>query len=139
MYSKCGSMCDAQEVFDAMPMKDIVAWNALLTGYARQGERELVLSLFDKMRADNIQPDRVAFLTVLTVCCHAGLMVEAQEYFELMIRVYRITPTIEHFNCLVDLFGRAGHLSEAVGMLDNMPFQPDYVVWSTMLGACQKW
>jgi pentatricopeptide repeat protein len=142
MYSKCGSMREAHEVFEAMPVKDLVAWNAVLTGQARHGETERALELFERMmreEEDGVQPDIVAFLNVLTVCCHAGLVDEARKYFRLMIHGYRIMPSIEHVNCLVDLLGRAGQLDEAVKMLENMPFQPDLVVWSTMLAACHKW
>ncbi|TYK11238.1 pentatricopeptide repeat-containing protein [Cucumis melo var. makuwa] len=33
MYSKCGSIVRAREVFDQIVYKDIVSWNSMLTGY----------------------------------------------------------------------------------------------------------
>ncbi|XP_042441701.1 pentatricopeptide repeat-containing protein At3g16610-like [Zingiber officinale] len=37
MYLKCGCLEDAHEVFCRMPQKDVVAWNALVSGYALNG------------------------------------------------------------------------------------------------------
>lgn len=32
MYEKCGEMAEAQRVFDGISNKDVVAWNAMITG-----------------------------------------------------------------------------------------------------------
>lgn len=139
MYGKCGSMIDAQQVFDALPSRDIVTWNALIAGYARQGESEVVFDLFGKVRHDGFQPDGVTFLGVLTACSHAGLVCKGQEYFEAMTRDYDIRPTSEHYSCMVDLLGRAGHVEEALKMVKTMPFQPHREVWRSLLSSCRKW
>ena len=33
MYAKCGSLEKAKEVFDRLPIRDIVSWNALICGW----------------------------------------------------------------------------------------------------------
>lgn len=52
---------------------------------------------------------------------------------------FGIAPSMKHHNCMVDLYSRAGQLGEAVVMLEKIPSQPDFVTWSILLGACQKW
>ncbi|CAK9227526.1 unnamed protein product [Sphagnum troendelagicum] len=37
MYAKCGSMVDALKVFNKMPFRDVVTWNAMIGGYAIHG------------------------------------------------------------------------------------------------------
>lgn len=139
MYSKCGSMVDAQQVFDELPSKDLVAWSALIAGYARQGESSVVFNLFEKMKQEGIQPEAATFLSVLSVCCHVGLLDKGHTYFEAMSKDYNITPTIEHYTCMIDLLGRAGQLYKAMAIVKTMPYQPDTVVWQTVLAACKKW
>lgn len=139
MYGKCGSMVDAQQVFDVMPKEDVTGWNALVTGYARQGESDLVFHTFEKMEEDGVNPDEITFLIVLTVCSHAGLVEKGQSFFEAMIKEYGMIPAIKHQSCMLDLFGRTGQLNEAVGLVEDMQFQVDNAVWNSMLGACQKW
>ncbi|KAF3439366.1 hypothetical protein FNV43_RR17643 [Rhamnella rubrinervis] len=50
---------------------------------------------------------------------------------------YGIPARMEHYACMVDLFGRAGRLSEAFKTIQSMPFSPDAGVWGTLLGACR--
>jgi pentatricopeptide repeat protein len=52
---------------------------------------------------------------------------------------YRITPTLSHFTCLIDLLGRAGQLEEALAMASESPFHADIAMWLAILGACRKW
>ncbi|PQM35097.1 pentatricopeptide repeat-containing protein [Prunus yedoensis var. nudiflora] len=54
-----------------------------------------------------------------------------------MIEEYGIPARLEHYACMVDLFGRAGRLSEAFETIKSMPFSPDSGVWGTLLGACR--
>lgn len=54
-----------------------------------------------------------------------------------MTQVFGISPTNEHFACMVDLLGRAGLLEQAKNLIDGMPFTPNTTVWSALLGACR--
>ena len=59
--------------------------------------------------------------------------------FERMRADYGMIPTLEHYTCLVDLFGRAGHFENAVAVVEKMPTSDYLPVWTSLLGACQKW
>eukprot|EP00246_Nothoceros_aenigmaticus_P011811 TRINITY_DN3374_c0_g1_i1.p1 TRINITY_DN3374_c0_g1~~TRINITY_DN3374_c0_g1_i1.p1 ORF type:complete len:148 (-),score=24.58 TRINITY_DN3374_c0_g1_i1:223-666(-) len=52
---------------------------------------------------------------------------------------FGVSPTVEHYTCMMDLLGRAGHLDEALRMAKSMPFAPNSTVWHMLLGACRKW
>ncbi|KAH7436790.1 hypothetical protein KP509_05G036100 [Ceratopteris richardii] len=138
MYGKCGNVLDAHDVFGSMPMHDLVSWNALITGYSRQGHAEIVFELFDGMAEEAVHPDEITFLSILSVCSHAGLVQKARSYFKAMTE-YNLSPKSEHYNCVIDLLGRAGQILEATEMLERMPYQPTIFAWCSMLGACRKW
>eukprot|EP01018_Ginkgo_biloba_P034752 Gb_24816 [translate_table: standard] len=137
MYAKCGSIENARHVFDQMPQQDVVAWNAMIVGYAMHGCGKEALRLFGQMQHSGTKPDHVTFVGVLSACCHAGLVDMGWQFFECMSRYYHITPTIEHYGCMVDLLGRAGYLDEAQDFINKMPIEPDAVVWGCLLGACR--
>jgi hypothetical protein len=42
----------------------------------------------------------------------------------------------EHYTCMVDLLGHAGHLLEAENFINAMPCKPHAAMWKTLLGAC---
>jgi len=42
----------------------------------------------------------------------------------------------EHYTCMVDLLGHAGHQLEAENFINAMPCKPHAAMWKTLLGAC---
>ncbi|KAH7447919.1 hypothetical protein KP509_01G127400 [Ceratopteris richardii] len=139
MYAKWGCMEDAQQVFETMKERDLICWNALITGYSEQGEYGAVFQLLDRMKQEGIPPDEVTYLCALTACSRGDLLDKGKLYFNALLEDRGTTVTIKHYNCMVDLLGNAGYLKEALNMLKSMPFPPDLVAWITLLASCQKW
>lgn len=139
MYIKCGSMREALGVFNEAPKLDPVRWSALITGYAQRGECAHVFYLLESMYKQDIQPDDILLLSVLTMCNHVGLADEGLEYLEALSQRYGISLSTNHFNCLVDLLSRVGRVDEAVTMLEKMPILPSSTIWNALLNACKKW
>eukprot|EP01018_Ginkgo_biloba_P009823 Gb_15506 [translate_table: standard] len=137
MYAKCGSIEDARKVFDKMPKRDVVSWNAMIVGYAIHGHGKEAIELFEKMQHTSMKLDDVTFLGILSACCHAGLVKDGWQYFDCMTRDYDIKPAMEHYCCMVDLLGRAGHLDEAQDFINKMPIKPNAAIWGSLLAACR--
>ncbi|XP_059077386.1 pentatricopeptide repeat-containing protein At3g09040, mitochondrial-like [Cryptomeria japonica] len=135
MYAKCGSINRARELFEKMSQKNVVSWNALISGYAQNGLCKDALELFELMKQSGTCPDCVSFVCVLLACSHAGLVNEGCEYFNGMTNLYNIMPTIDHYVCMVDLFGRAAYLEETLNFIIKMPITPVVVVWTCFLGS----
>jgi pentatricopeptide repeat protein len=137
MYAKCGSMEDACRVFNTMPSHDVVSWNALLGGFAMHGQGKEALVHFERMCEEGVHPDDITFVCLLSACSHAGFVDEGLRFYALMTTVYRIPAKLEHYTCMVDLLGRAGHLQEAENMIQGMPCKPNAAIWRALLGACR--
>eukprot|EP01018_Ginkgo_biloba_P013168 Gb_21055 [translate_table: standard] len=137
MYSKCGNIKMARDLFDKMHQRDTVSWTVMIAGYALHGHGKEALKLFEQMQHSGINPNHITFIFVLSACCHAGLVDEGHKYFECMSQNYHITPAIKHYVCMVDLLGRAGRLDEAQDFINKMPIKADAIVWSSLLGACR--
>ncbi|XP_058087738.1 pentatricopeptide repeat-containing protein At4g02750-like [Magnolia sinica] len=136
MYFKCGC-ADAIWVFNEMPERDVVTWNSVLDGCAHHGFGKEAVEIFEQMKAEGVLPNQVSFVGLLCACSHAGLIDEGWHYFNSMSRDYGLMPLEAHYACMVDLLGRAGHLYEAEALIENMPIEPDSVVWGALLGACK--
>ncbi|XP_062106601.1 pentatricopeptide repeat-containing protein At5g15340, mitochondrial [Humulus lupulus] len=135
MYAKCGRVDTARRVFEHMPIRNVVAWNAMLSGLAMHGRGKSVLDLFLQM-VKEAKPDDLTFTSLLSACSHSGLVKEGHHYFHNLESLYGITPKIEHYACMVDLLGRAGHLVEAEVLIRKMPMPPNEVVLGSLLGSC---
>ncbi|EEF30593.1 pentatricopeptide repeat-containing protein, putative [Ricinus communis] len=84
MYCKCGDLEDAWKLFLELPRKDVVTWNAMISGYALHGAGEKALRLFDEMKKEGITPDWITFVAVLLACNHAGFADLGLKYFHSM-------------------------------------------------------
>ncbi|CAK9861256.1 unnamed protein product, partial [Sphagnum jensenii] len=137
MYAKCGSMEDAWSVFNKMPSRDVVTWTTILGGCAMHGHGKEALKHFERMCEKGVQPDDVTFICLLSACSHAGLVGEGMHCYASMVKDYMISAKLEHYTCMVDLLGRAGHLQEAENMVMAMPCKPHVAVWMALLSACR--
>ncbi|XP_072976408.1 pentatricopeptide repeat-containing protein At5g66520-like [Typha angustifolia] len=137
MYSKCGDIDNALIVFHKLRKRDVLAWSSMIIGLANHGLGKVALEFFHKMIEEGIKPNEITFIGVLSACNHVGLVNDGRAYFKSMIDAYAVIPRIEHFGCMVDLLGRAGHIEEARQLIRDMPFEPDAIVWRALLGACR--
>lgn len=135
MYAKSGDLEMADEVFNELEKKDIYTWTTMISGFAVHGEGRRAIVLFDDMLDSRIRPNEVTFLAVLSACSHSGLVDVGRDLFEKMREGYKLEPTIEHYGCMVDLLCRAGHLKEAMKLMQEMGMDPDCVMWRSLLSA----
>ncbi|GMH20041.1 hypothetical protein Nepgr_021882 [Nepenthes gracilis] len=137
MYSRCGNIKKAQQVFDKMLEKDIVSWNSMITGLAFNGYAIDAINLFEQMKETEVKPNDITFVALLTACTHVGLIDLGLEFFDRMLSVHDIVPKVEHYACIVDLFCRCGKLNEAFDFILEMKVEPNVVIWGTLLSACR--
>ncbi|XP_026421112.1 pentatricopeptide repeat-containing protein At1g03540-like [Papaver somniferum] len=136
LYAKCGLIDYAHRVFKEVPVRNSITWNSMICGYAQNGKVEEALRMFNEMINEGIKPDYISFIGVLFGFSHTGLVEQGRKYFKLMNEEYKIDPGVEHYNCMVDLLGRAGLLEEAEDLIVKSVFESDMSVWETLLGAC---
>lgn len=137
MYAKCGNVEDAYGLFRKVTARRVALWNAMLVGLAQHGNGEEALNLFKLMLSLGLEPDKVTFIGILSAFSHSGLVSEAYEHFYSMQKDYGIEPEIEHYSCLVDALGRAGHVQEAERLIASMPFEASASMYRALLGACR--
>ncbi|XP_057805095.1 putative pentatricopeptide repeat-containing protein At5g52630 [Salvia miltiorrhiza] len=137
MYAKCGSIEDAGHAFSEVPERSVVSWSAMIGGLAQHGRGEEALNLFNDMLKDGVAPNHITLVSVLSACNHAGLVDEAQWYFETMNERFGIERTQEHYACMIDVLGRAGKLDKAKGLVNSMPFETNGAIWGALLGAAR--
>ncbi|GLT83326.1 hypothetical protein SLE2022_016210 [Rubroshorea leprosula] len=137
MYSRCGCLDKAFEVFNGMQEKNVVSWSAMISGMAMNGHGKEAVEAFLEMQRMGIPPDCQTFTGVLSACSHGGLIDEGLEFFNGMTKEFGILPNIHHYGCMVDLLGRAGRLDMAYQLIVCMKVKPDATIWRTLLGACR--
>lgn len=136
MYGKCGCLIGAKLMFEKMPKRNVITWNAMIGAFCQHGKVKDALKIFHEMQLEGEVPDRVTFFNVLSACSHGGLLDEGYWHFSSMCQVHNLTPTVEHFNCMIGLLGRAGRLDEGEDVINVMPFTATATSWMALLACC---
>ncbi|XP_059655885.1 pentatricopeptide repeat-containing protein At1g26900, mitochondrial [Cornus florida] len=137
MYSKCGLLEKATDVFDRIQNKDVKLWTAMISGFGFHGQAKNAIKLFHRMEEEGFIPNEITLLVVLSACSHGGLVTEGSSCFERMVRKYGLTPKVEHYGCVIDLLGRAGLLEEAYQLIKSLPIKGDATAWRALLAGCR--
>ncbi|KMZ74701.1 putative Pentatricopeptide repeat-containing protein [Zostera marina] len=139
MYAKCGKIGSAEEIFNRVISKDRVLYNAMIAGFAHNGQEMKSVLLFEEMVTKKNcaePPDAATFIALLSACRHGGLVETGEKYFNDMLTKYGIAPELDHYSSMVDLLGRANQLDKALALMKTVPFELDSVIWGTLLSSC---
>ncbi|KAI5065682.1 hypothetical protein GOP47_0020377 [Adiantum capillus-veneris] len=138
MYAKSGSLVKAQEVFDELGTRNLVAWTSLIAGFCEHGHCEEALGRFEQMEREGIRPDVVTLACVLKACGSIEAAEKGQMYYETLSANYGIVPTVEHLTCMVELFGRAGKFDKAIALMKQVQVSCSLPSWFSLWSACRK-
>lgn len=138
MYGKCGQLYSARCIFDRMTVRNLLSWTAIVAIYAHHGNGKEAVRLFEMMEEEGFSADDVALLSILAACSHSGLVNEGSLFFAKILKSGNISPNVEHYDCMIDLLGRAGRLNEAELLVRDMPFEPTAVSLTSLLGSCRQ-
>ncbi|KAI4295549.1 hypothetical protein L6164_035586 [Bauhinia variegata] len=139
MYSKCGNITYAEKIFQLVTDsdRDAVFYNVMIAGYSNHGLENKAVKLFQEMLEKNIKPDAITFVALLSVCRHCGLVDLGEQLFHSMEEEHNISPEIDHYACMVDMYGRANQLDKAVAFMKKIPIQMDATILGAFLNACR--
>ncbi|TKY46097.1 Pentatricopeptide repeat-containing protein [Spatholobus suberectus] len=137
MYSKCGSVKDARNVFDKIPCKNVASWNAMIDCYGKCGLVDSSLALFAKMQEEGLRPNDVTFTCVLSACSHSGSVQKGLEIFSSMNECYGIEVSMQHYACVIDLLCRSGRTVEAYEFFKALPIQVTESMAGAFLNGCK--
>eukprot|EP01018_Ginkgo_biloba_P031865 Gb_04144 [translate_table: standard] len=136
MYVKCGNIEDARHVFDKMPERNVVSWNALMAGYVQNGHGEEALALFHEMLRLGIQPNEFTFATILPACANLAALEHGKGVHEEIIRSGFISNVFVG-SALVDMYAKCGSIENALQVFATMP-KRDVVIWNAMIVGYSK-
>ncbi|XP_023771825.1 putative pentatricopeptide repeat-containing protein At5g37570 [Lactuca sativa] len=138
MHAKCGNLERAEALFGNMPKRDLFSYCSMIQGFSVHGDGVKAVALFRRMlEGGGLIPDDVAFTVILTACSHADLVEDGCHFFHSMVNEYALSPSPDHYACIVNLLGRAGKLREAYDILKEMPVPPQPAAWGALLFACR--
>lgn len=133
MYAKCGSIEFAKTLFDSLPKRGLISWNAMISGYAQNGLASKVLDLYRDMKSQGIHPDPVTLVCILSSCAHLGAYSIGREV-EREIELSSFGSNSFLSNALINMYSRCGKLAKARAIFDAMP-EKTVVTWTAVMNG----
>ncbi|XP_002973132.2 pentatricopeptide repeat-containing protein At1g11290, chloroplastic [Selaginella moellendorffii] len=137
LLGNTGAMAEAYTVFTNVVERDIVCWNAMMSVYAQHGHTTRALDLFQELQHQGMGPNDVTFVSLLSLCSHAGLLDAGIQCFLSMTIDHSLQVlTPELTGCVIDLFARVGRLADAHDFIGRMPREQARVIqWMSLMCA----
>lgn len=139
MYSKCGRVSEAARVFNTVPVRNIITWNAMIAGYTYERNGKEGLNLFRKMREEGQVPDEYTYSSTLKACSCIGAVGEGKQVHASLIRKgfpYLVQSAVAA--ALVDLYVKCRRIAEATKVFNQIEHK-NVSSWSTLiLGYAQE-
>ncbi|XP_024517651.1 pentatricopeptide repeat-containing protein At2g13600-like [Selaginella moellendorffii] len=138
MYSKCGCMAEARQVFDSIHRRDVVSWNAIITGYAHGGAAGSALELYLLMQQDGFVPNGRTFVATLSACASLAAKEDRKQVvargFSIHSQVAKTGYEEDVFvaSTLVDMHTKFGLMDVARRVFDSIQ-SPTVVLWTAMI------
>ncbi|KAK6944609.1 LOW QUALITY PROTEIN: Pentatricopeptide repeat [Dillenia turbinata] len=159
MYGKCGDFLSARRVFDKMVKKDVITWNAMITGqiikddgsssylslhyhlllitgssvYAQNGMSEEAITLFNHMRSSGVKLNEITLVGVLSACASVGAL-DLGLWLDTYASERGLQNDVYVATALVDMYAKCGSLELALKVFKNMPHKNE-VSWNAMITA----
>ena len=119
MYSKCGELGDASQVFGRLPNQDVISWTSLMAGYSELGHGDCALEMFERMQHEGIHPGKATFLCALKACTSLASLKQGRSiHHQIIMDGLEVDTFIA--NTLVNMYARCGILEEAQRVFSHL-------------------
>ncbi|KAL0928143.1 hypothetical protein M5K25_000010 [Dendrobium thyrsiflorum] len=140
-YAKCGSLNSSRKIFRGMSEKNLLSWNAMIAALGMNGCAREALAALEEMTVQNVKPNGVTMLSILSACSHGGLIQEGLLLFQRMCEDLYLKPSMEHYSCIVDMLARAGDVVggfEVIKRMSEEGVEAAPAAWGALLSACRR-
>ncbi|XP_004304934.1 PREDICTED: pentatricopeptide repeat-containing protein At3g12770-like [Fragaria vesca subsp. vesca] len=131
MYAKSGQVMVARSLFDKMERPNVIMWNAMISGYAKNGHAEKAVELFREMISRSIRIDSITLRSAIVACAQVGSL-ELAKWMDGYVCKSEYRNHVFVNTSLIDMYAKCGSVDSARMVFDRTP-NKDVVVWSAMI------
>ncbi|KAL8105221.1 pentatricopeptide repeat-containing protein At5g39350-like [Apium graveolens] len=130
MYVNCKELVSGKLIFENLHDRNVISWNALITGYRHHNMQNEVMHLFDQMISEDQRPNYVTLLNVLSVC-HSQMQGKSFHAYAVRAGFFLETPFL---TALMLMYTRFGDILSC-RRLFQMGEKSNISLWNTIISA----
>ncbi|KAL8490193.1 hypothetical protein ACS0TY_025926 [Phlomoides rotata] len=137
LYTKCGKMEEAMNVFDRMSRRDVVSWSTMITGFVKCGRIVEAIDLYRWMQREGFEGDGVVMLALIQACANFEDSQMASSLHAYIVRrsCFRMDVVVQ--TSLIDMYAKNGKLEIASTIFRTMRYR-NVVSWSSLISGYAK-
>ncbi|ONK77559.1 uncharacterized protein A4U43_C02F7840 [Asparagus officinalis] len=133
LYSKCGYIDFARQVFDNMLERNVVSWNTMISGYTHFGNEPEALNLFVLMHHEGVSVTEFTISSVLCACASKCAILESKQLHALAIK-NAVDANVYVGTAILDVYSKCCLIDDAFLVFEEMPKRSS-VTWSSMVSG----
>ncbi|KAL5557014.1 hypothetical protein UlMin_039250 [Ulmus minor] len=130
MYCNCGDLASGKLLFEVMPEKSVVSWNAVMTGFRSHSLHHEVMLLFGRMIKNRQRPNSITLLNLLPAC-YTQLQGKSIHGFAIRLGILQETPFL---TSLIIMYARFDNINLCL-LLFRMGKKEDVSLWNAIMSA----
>ncbi|XP_019054914.1 PREDICTED: pentatricopeptide repeat-containing protein At2g04860 [Nelumbo nucifera] len=133
LYAKNGCVFTAHQLFEDMPDRDLVSWNALICGYSRNGYDAEALEVFIELLRQGLSPCRTTLVCVIPSCAQPELLYQGKSVHGVGVKA-ALDLDSRVKNALTSMYAKCADLGAAKILFEGMS-EKCVISWNTMIAA----
>ncbi|KAG1368264.1 pentatricopeptide repeat-containing protein [Cocos nucifera] len=130
MYSNCGDLVSAQQAFEMIHEKDIVSWNALISGYSQENCYEPAVGVYHQMQKVGLEPDEFTYGSLLAC---SRIAADVKMIQAVVIKNGFIMST-EVCNAMISAYAKCGEIGSSYRVFNKMLFR-NIISWNSIISG----
>ncbi|KAF9600602.1 hypothetical protein IFM89_011131 [Coptis chinensis] len=137
MYAKCGSLVDSRNVFDHMPERNIISYNAIISAYSKQPQQAIyAFELLPKLLLEEHRPNNTTLSNLVQAAYSVGDMLMGSALHSMVVK-YGFCNDIVVQTSLLGMYSSCGNLEYGVQVFNGMVVK-DAIAWNSVIFGSMK-
>ncbi|XP_020093560.1 pentatricopeptide repeat-containing protein At4g14820-like [Ananas comosus] len=133
VYGLFGDLACARQLFDEIPQRDVVVWNALVSTYSQRSSPGEALGAIRAIMNEDVRPNEVTVTSILSACAQLKALDHGKEVHGYAVRNISKFDTYI-CNALIEMYAKCRCLPSAQKAFHGMGIR-SMVSWTCMINA----
>ncbi|XP_073063171.1 pentatricopeptide repeat-containing protein At2g27610-like [Primulina eburnea] len=133
-YVKIQKNSEAAKVFEQIEKKDVVAWSAMLAGYAQEEDIKGAVTIFLQLARDGIRPNEFTFSSIVNACGMPRAAAQQGKQFHASSIKLCCNNAMIVSSALVTMYAKKGDIESANEVFKRQQ-ERDLISWNSMISG----
>ncbi|CAA0236162.1 unnamed protein product [Arabidopsis thaliana] len=120
-YSACGDLSGSMRSFNAVPEKDVISWNSIVSVCADYGSVLDSLDFFSKMQFWGKRPSIRPFMSFLNFCSRNSDIQSGKQIHCYVLKMGFDVSSLHVQSALIDMYGKCNGIENSVLLYQSLP------------------